>query len=288
MTVTTGQTATVPAGTCTVTIAGSSAAITTITATAGGTDTFVLGNTSPAAVVINGFVAGTDKLTGANGLHDYAQTTSGIDMWFNDGTHVVLAGVQGAAAAQVMSSTTNPPITVYSGQTVTTQPGFTDTVTMVGSTTLTTNGNDTVNAGTGSDTIKVNAGNVLVNGSATGTLSFIEAGSGTATLNLKGGTTTAKLGAGTGIVNIAGTTAITCGTGADIFNLVKGMPIGSDNVIWNFAVGTDHLHLSGYGSGTSAVAWITNGKAGVSLALTDGTHVGLVGVHTTTLSQLFT
>ena len=91
-----------------------------------------------------------------------------------------------------MSSTTNPPITVWSGQTVTTQPGMTDTVNIVGSATVTTNGNDTVNAGAGSDTIKVNAGNVVVNGNAGGTLTFIGGGSGTETLNLAGGTTTAE------------------------------------------------------------------------------------------------
>jgi Ca2+-binding RTX toxin-like protein len=148
------------------------------------------------------------------------------------------------------------------------------------------NGNDTINCDTGSDTIKVNAGNVTVNGS-TGTLSFIGGGSGTATLNLKGGTTTASFGSGGATVNVAGSGTFTDGTGVETYNFTKGGPV--DTVVINqFRVGTDHLHLNGYGSRTTSGASITHKSGGVSIRLNDGSNIRLNGVPTsTTLGQLF-
>jgi hypothetical protein len=55
-------------------------------------------------------------------------------------------------------------------------------------------------------------------------------------------------------------------------------------VITNFKVGTDHLHLAGYGT---SVAPILTTSAGTAINLNDGTRVSLVGVHTTNSSQLF-
>jgi hypothetical protein len=284
LTVTTGQTVTVPNGTYTVYMTGTSE---TVTAGTSGADTFVFNNTSPAVATIRGFKLGTDKVTTTTGLHDFANTSGGVDMRFDDGTHVTLAGVTNATAVVVMTSTINT-MTVSSGQNVTTQPGFTDTVNIVGSgnATVNVNGNDTINCNTGTDTIRVSAGNVTVNGN-TGTISFVGGGSGTATFNLKGGTTTATLGSGGATVNVAGKDTFTCGRGVETFNFTNDASIDTA-VINSFAVGTDHLHLNGYGSGTTAGASITNTTGGVSIRLTDGSSIRLNGIATnTTLSQIF-
>ena len=60
ITVTTGQTITVPNGTYTVNMSGTSE---TVTAGTSGADTFVFNNTSPAVATIKGFKLGTDKVT---------------------------------------------------------------------------------------------------------------------------------------------------------------------------------------------------------------------------------
>ena len=273
-----------PNGAYTVTMAGTSE---TVTAGTSGADTFVFNNTSPAVATIRGFKLGTDKVTTTTGLHDFANTSGGVDMRFDDGTHVTLAGVTNATAVVVMTSTINT-MTVSSGQNVTTQPGFTDTVNIVGSgnATVNVNGNDTINCNTGTDTIRVSAGNVTVNGN-TGTISFVGGGSGTATFNLKGGTTTATLGSGGATVNVAGKDTFTCGRGVETFNFTNDASIDTA-VINSFAVGTDHLHLNGYGSGTTTGASITNTTGGVSIRLTDGSSIRLNGIATnTTLSQIF-
>jgi hypothetical protein len=283
ITISTGQTIAVPTGIYTVNMAGTSE-----TVTAGSSaDTFVFNNTVSAVATINGFKLGIDKITSTHGLHDFVNTSAGVDMWLDDGTHVTLAGVTNAAAAQVMSSTTNNVMTVYGGQNVTTQAGFTDTVNIVGSgnATVSVGGKaDTINCNTGTDTIQVVAGNVTVNGN-NGNISFIGGGSGTATLNLKGGITTATFGNGGATINVAGNDTFTGGTRAEVYNLVNDASI--DTVVINkFVVGIDHLHLSGYGKGTAGVNSITDASAGMSIKLTDGSAVSLPGVHTS-FSQIF-
>jgi hypothetical protein len=285
ITVNTGQTVTVPNGTYTVNMAGTRE---TVTAAASGANTFVFTNTSGATATIKGFKLGTDKITSARGLHDFANIPAGVDMWFDDGTHVILAGVTNATAAQIMSKTTENVIKVYGGQNVTTQPGFTDTVNIVGTgnATINANGtNDTVTCNTGTDTINVTAGNVTVKGS-TGNIAFVGGGSGTATLDLKGGTTTATFGSGGASVNVAGNATFTGGLGTEIYTFTKDASIDTA-VINNFNVGTDRLQLSGYGNGITGVKSITNRSAGVSIRLTDNTAITLNGVHTTTLSNFF-
>lgn len=222
---------------------------------------------SPQAATV---AAGSDTLAAA----DQASVAAGA-------TRNTAATAPGAASLAL--ATTPRTIEVSDGATVTVAAGE---VNVTGSATVNVSGNATINAGTGTDTIRVTAGNVVVNGS-TGTLSFAGGGGGTATLTLKGGSTTATFGSGGALVNVGGTGTFTGGSGVELYNFIKDSLL--DKVtINNFTVGTDHLHLTGYGAtATAGVSTITDGSAGVSIALADGSSISLAGVHTTTLGSLF-
>ena len=63
------------------------------------------------------------------------------------------------------------------------------------------------------------------------------------------------------MVNIGGAVTAASGTGVDVYTFTKDASI--DNaVISKFKVGTDHLHLVGYGAGQSGVASIGKTSAG--------------------------
>ncbi|CAH2601481.1 conserved protein of unknown function [Rhodovastum atsumiense] len=232
-----------------------------------------------------------DPVRGSNAVQTLSNVSS-VRLGVTDHPLIIEVGGQGsgratssggtpAAASPASPGTAAAPsgshvINVAGGRTVTTQPGTRNTVNITGSA--------TVNA-KGTDTIRVTAGNTTVNG-GTGHLVFVGGGAGKATLNLRGGTTEATLGNGGSAVKIAGHVTATAGGGTDLFTLTRDASIDTA-VIYNFKAGTDHLHLAGYGSGTAGVAWVADAAAGTSVHLTDGSHVGLVGVHSTDLGRLF-
>jgi len=80
---------------------------------------------------------------------------------------------------------------------------------------------------------------------------------------------------------IAGTgnDAMVAGTGPDLFVFTDGQSGGND-VIWNFAPGTDHVFLAGYAPNIvpTALAGAVSSGGSTTVTLTDNTKITFAGI----------
>jgi hypothetical protein len=188
-------------------------------------------------------------------------------------------------------------VSVTGPATISTQPGQSTTVAIVGNTaTVTTQGTTTkdylstgVTINTeGSDSISIDptsALNVTVNGGAgrltltdsgTGSLNF-NAGSGNLTLTGGAGTNTIALGScAGGNIFFDGNMSVTSGTGPFNWEFTKG---DAGNDVIPYKIGHDTIVLRGYGTDRSvAITSNTSSGGNTTLVLSDNTHITLTGV----------
>ncbi len=217
----------------------------------------------------------------------------------------VAATTPGTATASTVTTATTPAASVKlinetAGQTVATNASQTSLVQMGSGTEIVQSyGNDTISAGSGAGTIYgnnnihfitangggagsatrfiMNEGQVNLNAGTdfvstyTGGLD-VAGGSGTAQVLLYAGGNTVSGGSGTLAISAAG-------HGNNMFEVTNGKAGGTLNIT-GFNNSTDLLDLSGYATTASKViGGAVNSSAGLSLSLSDGTHVNLLGVH---------
>ena len=140
------------------------------------------------------------------------------------------------------------------------------------------NGDVLTAAGSGDDTLIAGAGAETLSG-----------GSSTGTVTLVGGSGNDVMIAGAGVSNFVvgtGNDMITAGGTMSLITFQHGSAGGLDTIS-GFRLGTDGLHLAGYGSTEAVMALLaqtSDSHGGSLLALSDGTRIDLAGIGQVTAS----
>ncbi len=259
--------------------------------------------------------AGLNISTSATGVGTHITLGLGNDSVTTLGPTTLVGGsglmvFTGHANAVVTDGLGGEQVQMGSGNTQFTTMAGTHNTLNLGSGTQVVNsaGNDSIYAGSGAVTVDGSIGAILIYAS-TGALTF-QGGSGSSTVHGKtssggamsilggsgsmivtGGSGNDTLVAGAGNMGFtegngaataqfgSGHATVTGGTGVDVYSLISGSSTGS-GVINGFKVGTDHLHLVGFGpsEAQNALANETVSGGSTTLGFTGGEHIILNGV----------
>ena len=127
------------------------------------------------------------------------------------------------------------------------------------------NGDQLIATGTASDILVAGAGNETLNASGSAGADLLYGGRGADAITLGSGADTLLAG--------SGSASVTVGSGSAMFDFAAGHGGGAVSIT-GFDAGKDHLALFGYGSGHT----VSVSGGNTTLALSDGTHITLVGV----------
>ena len=133
------------------------------------------------------------------------------------------------------------------------------------------NGDQLIATGTASNILVAGMGNETLNASGSAGADLLYGGSGADAITLGSGADTLLSG--------SGSASVTVGAGSAMVDFVAGHGGGVMSMT-GFNAGKDHLALFGYGSGEAGQVLQTASVSGgnTTLALSDGTHITLVGV----------
>ncbi len=251
---------------------------TSVTETAAAT-TFTIGSSGASASVTGGAAsigdngggvavtttaaAGTAVTVGgaasvsSNGA-DTIQAGSGTEAIMLHAAHAQVYGGSGALTVVNQDWTTGDNETVHGGSGSLSYDQGPGALTFIGGT-----GNAVINAEYGSANVVAGSGNISLTGGSAG-LGFT-AGTGHADVTLTPGGGTVTFGSGSTIVREASYGA------ADTFNFQAGHGGGTD-VVTGFRFGVDHANLGGL-----SISSATQGAGGISVTLSDGTHITMIG-----------
>ena len=127
------------------------------------------------------------------------------------------------------------------------------------------NGDQLIATGTASDILVAGAGNETLNASGSAGADLLYGGRGADAITLGSGADTLLAG--------SGSASVTVGSGSAMFDFAAGHGGGAVSIT-GFDAGKDHLALFGYGNGHT----VSVSGGNTTLALSDGTHITLVGV----------